>query len=82
MATISPIPIITGTIVTTEQWLLLIRTVRAYLVANGKDPSKLIDYDFTVRTGADPGIATLVQRYIDLYNIVQAMYKHQLNLLP
>lgn len=82
MATFTPLPLITGSVVTTEQWLTLIRTVRAYLVDNNKDVSKLIDYDFTVRTGTDPGIATLVQRYIDLHNIVQALYKHQLNLLP
>lgn len=78
-----PLPIITsGDTVTTEQWLELIRTVKAYLVLNGKSPSKLVEADFTVRTGIDPGIATLVRRYGDLYDIVQAIAAHNLAVLP
>lgn len=76
------LPLATGDTVTTEQWLELIRTVKAYLITNGKSPNKLVEYDFTVRAGMDPGIATLVRRYNDLYDIVQAIAAHNLTVLP
>ena len=78
----SPLPFATGDSVTTEEWLELIRTVKAYLVARNKSPNKLVEYDFTVREGIDPGIATLVRRYMDLYDIVQAIAAHNLSQLP
>ena len=78
----TPLPLATGTSVSTEEWLELIRTVKAYLVAQNKSTNKLVEYDFTVREGTDPGIATLVRRYNDLYDIVQAIAAHNLNVLP
>lgn len=76
------LPPATGDTVTTEQWLELIRTVKAYLTANGKSTALLVEYDFTVRAGTDPGIATLVRRYNDLYDIVTAIAAHNLAVLP
>lgn len=78
----SALPLATGESVTTEEWIELIRTVKAYLVANNKSTNKLVEYDFTVRTGIDPGVATLVRRYNDLYDIVQALAAHNLVVLP
>lgn len=77
-----PLPIATGDTVSTEQWLELIRTVKAYLIAHNKSTAKLVEYDFTVRAGTDPGIATLVRRYNDLLDIVTAIGNHNLNALP
>lgn len=78
----TPLPIVTGDSVTTEQWIELIRTVKAYLVNANKSTAKLVEYDFTVRAGVDPGVATLVMRYKDLYDIVQAIASHNLTILP
>lgn len=79
---LSPLPLATGTSVTTAQWVTLIQTVKAYMIDHNKSVDKLVEYDFTVRTGDKPGAVTLTRRYNDLYDIVQAMANHRLDTLP